>query len=162
MCGLVLDAGGGPVACFGDQGGESFASWVWEGGEAVPVAERVFGELDALPEVGGGVVEVEADGVVGEVFGLHADLAEEEPRVDDGGHDDHEEPEGGELDDEAAQGLVLGLAGFVGENHEQDHEEGDDQPGGEAVRELEVVVHLESEGWVGHDDDGEEQSQDHV
>lgn len=48
------------------------------------------------------------------------------------------------------------------ENHEEDDEEGYDQPAREAVGEFEIVVSLESEAWVGDDYDSQEKGHNNV
>lgn len=85
----------------------------------MPVTKRMLRELDTLAEGSLGVVEMESDGVVGEIFGLHADLAQEHPGVNDGGDDNHQEPETGDSYDEAAQGDAFSSSGFVRENQQQ-------------------------------------------
>lgn len=63
-----LDGVLGEVSCVADDDGEVLAVGVGNGGEAVPVSERVGSETDGAAGDGAGVVEVQADGVVGEDF----------------------------------------------------------------------------------------------
>ncbi len=66
-----------------------------------------------------------------------------------------EDPESGEVDEKIGDGRFL-----RGEEKDEDPEEDEDDPVGEAVGEFEVVVTLEAEDGVSDDDDGEEKSKD--
>ena len=106
--------------------------------------------------------EVETHRMRGEVFGPDGDFAEKKPGMDDCHDRDHQEPERRESDEEPTQRLVVRLFDLVGEDHEQYHKECHDEPSGEPVRQLEIVVPLEAELRVGHNDDCQQQDKNNV
>ena len=100
----VLDLFLGPVARVADDDGEARAVGFGDRGEGVPFFQRGVGDPDAQHGADAGVVEVDADGVAREDFwpGLYA--PQSEPRQDDEEGDGDEHPEGGSMDEDAAEG----------------------------------------------------------
>ena len=100
----VLDLFLGPVARIADDDGEARAVGFGDRGERVPFFQRGVGDPDAEHGANASVIEVDADGVAREDFwpGLYA--PESKPGQDDEECDGDEHPEGGGLDEDAAEG----------------------------------------------------------
>lgn len=100
----VVDCVGGPVAGFADEAAEAgvfrhaalgtrVRGNIGEHGERVPVAQRMFGELNCLHESHAGVVEMQPDCMGTDMLGVDCDSAKEYPGVDDCCCCDDERPE---------------------------------------------------------------------
>ena len=103
--------------------------------------------------------EMEADGVVGEVFWLDRQLVEAEPWVDCMEGRDEQEIEGREFDEIDPEVWRGGRGLRVCEKHELSPEQSETEPAAPAMDVLECVMRGEAESWVGCDNKRKEETE---